>query len=213
VGLSLLGAVVVSSAVAAHSPSVSRDEPSTPSQAVVLDDPTLSRALGAMISRPGEVDWYRMDLLAGDPIVLGMTAPDATGRLAATFLLVGPGLPDAAGVGDWAASLATEAGVPGAIQFTPDPDPAREVHAGLGFLQYGTLRMEAPTDGSYWVAVYAVDPMGTGKYVLAPGVREEFGADAVGGMADLVGFFLEPWPPTAAAPPSSPAPSSASPGI
>jgi hypothetical protein len=26
-------------------------------------------------------------------------------------------------------------------------------------------------------------------------VREEFGAEAVGGMADLIGFFLAPWPP------------------
>jgi hypothetical protein len=31
--------------------------------------------------------------------------------------------------------------------------------------------------------------------VLAPGVREEFGPEAVGGMADLVAFFNAPWPP------------------
>jgi hypothetical protein len=40
-----------------------------------------------------------------------------------------------------------------------------------------------------------VDPDATGKYVLAPGIREEFGLDAVGGMVDLVGFFMAPWPP------------------
>jgi hypothetical protein len=40
-----------------------------------------------------------------------------------------------------------------------------------------------------------VDADATGKYVFAPGVREEFGVDAVGGMLDLIGFFNEPWPP------------------
>lgn len=195
-------AALLPGAVLGHAPSVSRDQPSTASQAIVLDDPTLSRAIGATIEHPGELDWYRMDLRAGDPIVVGMTAPDATGALAATFVLVGPGLPDAAGAGEWAASLAAEAGVTGAIAFVPAADPPIEQHAGLGFRQYGTLRIDAPADGSYWIAVHAVDPMGTGKYVLAPGVREEFGVDALGGMADLLGFFNEPWPPVVRAPPS-----------
>jgi hypothetical protein len=181
--------------VVAHAPMVSRDEPSTPAAAVVLDDPTLSRAIGATISRPGEVDWYRMVLRAGDPIVLGMTAPDAAGGLAASFVLVGPGLPDATSVSDWAASLASEAGSSGAVAFSPATDPPREIHGGLGFLQYGTVRIEAPADGTYHVAVFAVDPQGTGKYVFAPGEREEFGADAIGGMAELIAFFNEPWPP------------------
>ncbi len=65
----------------------------------------------------------------------------------------------------------------------------------MGFIDYGTLRLEAPESGTYWVAVSAVDPDGTGKYVFAPGVREEFGIDAIGGMADLISFFNEPWPP------------------
>ena len=202
--VALAGVVTLPGAAAAHAPSVSRDEPSTPSQAVVLDDPTLSRALGATISRSGEVDWYRMDLRAGDPIVLGMTAPDATGKLAATFTLLGPGLPDAATVSDWAASLATEAGVTGAVAFAPDPDPRVENHGGLGFVQYGTLRLDTPIDGTYYVAVQAVDPVATGKYVFAPGVREEFGADAIGGMADLVAFFNAPWPPASPSPSAAP---------
>lgn len=200
-----LAALLLPAAAGAHAPSVSRDEPATPDTAIVLDDPTLSRAIGATIGAPGELDWYRMDLRAGEPIVVGMTAPDATGRIAATFVLLGPGLPDAAGAGDLATSLATEAGVPGAVLFTPDPDPAIENHGGLGFVQYGTLQMDAPVDGSYWIAVYAVDPTATGKYVLAPGVREEFGVDALGGMADLIGFFDAPWPPAEAPPAEAPA--------
>ena len=84
----------------------------------------------------------------------------------------------------------------GAVAFRPAADPPREVHGGLGFINYGTLRLEAPETGSYWVAVSAVDANETGKYVFAPGLREEFGIDAIGGMVDLIGFFNAPWPPS-----------------
>lgn len=193
----LLAMALVPSAVSAHSPSVSEAAGRSPQDAFVLEDPTLSRALGATLGEPGEVDWYRMDLAAGDPLVVGMTAPDASGALAATFTLVGPGLPPAADSGPQAAALAEQAGVEGAVVFEPAVEPRREVHGGLGFINYGNLSLEAPKTGSYWVAVYAVDPDATGKYVFAPGVREEFGLDAVQGMADLIGFFMAPWPPDA----------------
>jgi len=140
-----------------------------------------------------------MDLEAGDPLVVGMTAPDAAGAVAATFALLGPGLPDVALSDTATRELAEIVSVRGAVAFRPVADPPREVHAGLGFINYGTLRMEAPENGTYWVAVSAVDANETGKYVFAPGVREEFGIDAIGGMADLIGFFNEPWPPNRAA--------------
>jgi hypothetical protein len=195
----LLAALLVPGPAAAHSPSVSQASSATPQDAVVLEDPTLSRAIGATLEAPGEVDWYRLDLEAGDPLVVGMTAPDATGAVAATFTLVGPGLPPAVGSGPRALALAQAAGADGAIAFEPVSEPTREVHGGLGFLQYGTLSLRAPEDGSYWVAVYAADPAATGKYVLAPGVREQFGIDAIEGMADLITFFMAPWPPEPAA--------------
>ena len=165
----------------------------TPDSAVILDDPTLSRAIGATIDRPRENDWYRMDMTAGDPLVIGMTAPDTHGAVEATFTLVGPGLPEASAVGGEALELAALVGVDGAVVFEPSPQPPREVHGGLGFINYGTIRLEAPEDGSYYVVVRAVEPEATGKYVLAPGVREEFGLDAVGGMVDLVAFFNARW--------------------
>jgi hypothetical protein len=194
-GICLLALGLTSHAAAAHSPSVSEMDGASPQDAIVLEDPTLSRAIGATIAVPGELDWYRMDLQAGEPLVVGMTAPDATGALAATFTLVGPGLPPAQESGLGAMALAEAAGVDGALQFQPAPEPRREVHGGLGFVNFGNLAIEAPETGSYWVAVYAVDPDATGKYVLAPGVREEFGLDAVAGMLDLIDFFLAPWPP------------------
>jgi hypothetical protein len=193
--LLLLTALLIPTTAAAHSPSVSGVEASSPQDAVVLSDPTLSRAIGATLQTPGEVDWYRLDLQAGDPLVVGMTAPAAAGAVAATFTLLGPGLPPAAEAGPAASALAEEAGVDGALVFQPAVDAPLEVHGGLGFVNYGNLSLAAPATGSYYVAVSAVDPVATGKYVLAPGVREEFGAEAVGGMVDLIGFFLAPWPP------------------
>jgi hypothetical protein len=195
VALLSLAVALLPLAVTAHSPSVSEGEGASPHDAVILEDPTLSRAIGATIGEPGEVDWYRMDLQAGEPLVVGMTAPDAVGALAATFTLVGPGLPPAAESGAEALASAEAAGVDGALVFQPAAEPPRQVHGGLGFINYGSIAIEAPQSGSYWVAVYAADPAATGKYVLAPGVREEFGLDAVGGMLDLIEFFMAPWPP------------------
>ncbi len=208
-----LSLLVVPAGVAAHSPSVADEQNSSPAAAVVLDDPTLSRAIGATIAAPGETDWFRMELRAGDPLVVGMTAPDAVGSLPATFVLLGPGLPDPAAAGQRAVDLAAMTGATGALPFRPAAEPAHEVHAGLGFLNYGNVTLAAPGDGTYWIAVFAVDPAATGKYVLAPGVREEFGADAVDGMAGLLAFFAAPWPPAlaTAAPDASASPSTVEP--
>jgi hypothetical protein len=191
----LVAGLLVPTAAAAHSPSVTEATTSSPSDAIVLEDATLSRAIGATISQPGEVDWYRMDLQAGESLVVGMTAPDALGAVSATFTLVGPGLPPAADGGPQAEAFAEAAGVDGAVVFQPAAEPPLEVHGGLGFTNYGSISLVAPASDSYWVAVYASDPEATGKYVFAPGVREEFGVDAIGGMADLFAFFLAPWPP------------------
>ena len=195
--VALAALALLPAGTAAHAPSVVETSTDSPDAAIVHDDPTLSRAIGATIDRPGETDWYRMDMAAGEPLVVGMTAPDTHGAVAATFTLVGPGLPDAAEAGPEALALAEAVGADGAVVFEPAAQPPREVHGGLGFINYGTVRLEAPADGSYYVAVRAVDPEATGKYVFAPGVREEFGADAVGGMIDLVGFFNERWEPEA----------------
>jgi len=113
--------------------------------------------------------------------------------VATTFTLLGPGLPDASLSSPAVRELASRVDVDGAVVFEPAADPAREIHGGLGFINYGTLRLEAPETGSYWVAVSAVDANETGKYVFAPGLREEFGVDAIDGMVDLISFFNAPW--------------------
>jgi hypothetical protein len=185
-------AVLTAAPVAAHAPMVVEPGNESPSTAFVLEDPTLSRAIGATLDAPGEMDWYRMDLRAGDALVVEVTAPDAAGGIPTSFAVLGPGLP--APADDATAELATATGMDGALAHEADGGE-REVHGGLGFIAWGGIRTTAPEDGTYWVAVRAAEDGGTGKYVLAPGVREEFGPEAVGGMADLVAFFNAPWPP------------------
>ena len=197
-GASLLLAVAAVP-VAAHAPMVVVPGNESPATAFVLEDPTLSRAIGATLDAPGEMDWYRMDLRVGEALVVEVTAPDAAGGIATSFVVLGPGLP--APSSDEAAALATAAGAEGALTHKADGGE-REVHGGLVFIAWGGVRTTVPADGTYWVAVRAAEDGATGKYVLAPGVREEFGPEAVGGMADLVAFFNAPWPPE----PGSPTP-------
>jgi hypothetical protein len=191
--LSAVAAVLIGgSPAAAHAPAVVEPGNESPGTAHVLEDPTLSRALGATLDAPGEVDWYRMDLRAGDALVVEVTAPDAAGGIPTSFTVLGPGLGAPPTVE--AAALASAAGAEGAIDHAAEGGE-REVHGGLGFIAWGGIRTTAPTDGIYWIAVRAATEGDTGKYVLAPGIREEFGADAIGGMADLIVFFNAPWPP------------------
>jgi len=198
--LAAFGVIAAPAPVAAHAPSVVQPGNESPATAHVIEDPGLSRAIGATLGGPGETDWYRMDLRAGDAIVVEVTAPDAVGGIATSFTLLGPGLP--APVSDAAAALAAAAGADGAIEHVA-AGGEREVHGGLGFIAWGGIRSAAPADGTYWIAVRAAGDGATGKYVLAPGVREEFGLETIGGMADLVAFFNDPWPPEPGAPPAA----------
>jgi hypothetical protein len=184
---------VVAGGALAHAPSLVEPGNESPETAHVLDDPTLSRAIGATLDAPGEVDWYRMELRAGDALVVEVTAPDAAGGIATSFTVLGPGLPSSDGGA--AAAMTTAVGADGALVHRAEGGE-RETHGGLGFIAWGGIRTTAPADGTYWIAVRATEAGATGKYVLAPGVREEFGPGAIGGMADLVAFFNAPWPPT-----------------
>jgi hypothetical protein len=183
---------VAAAPVVAHAPMVVESGNESPATAFVLEDPTLSRAIGATLDTPDEVDWYRMDLRAGDALVVEVTAPDAAGGIPTSFAVLGPGLPPPAD--NQTSGLAKAAGADGALVHDASGGE-REVHGGLGFIAWGGVRTTAPEDGTYWVALRAAEEGATGKYVLAPGVREEFGPEAIGGMADLVAFFNAPWPP------------------
>jgi hypothetical protein len=186
-----LGTIAPGPAVA-HAPLVVEGGNEDPAAAFVLEDPAKSLALGSTLVRPGETDWYRMDLEAGDPLVVAVTAPDAEGGIATDVIVIGPGLPPPD------TSLAALTGAvagEGALRHVADPDGERAVHGGLGFIEYGGISTVAPATGTYWIAVTASTSGATGKYVLAPGVDERFGPEDVAGMAALIGFFEAAWPP------------------
>ncbi len=176
----------------AHAPLVVPGGNEAPGSAFVLDDPARSLALGSTLVTPGEVDWYRMELAAGDPLVVAMTAPDAEGGIPADITVIGPGLPP---LDDSTAWLAEIVGGQGAVRHRADPDGVLATHGGLGFIEHGGITTTAPQAGTYWIAVTASDPAATGKYVLAPGTEERFGLEDAVGMAALVGLFEASWPP------------------
>ncbi len=190
--LLLAVAAIAPSPTLAHAPLVVDGGNEDPATAFVLDDPAKSLALGSTLVQPGETDWYRMELAAGDPLVVAITAPDADGGTATDVTVIGPGLPPVdASTAELAAAVAGE----GALRHEADPDGQRAVHGGLGFIEYGGISTTAPATGTYWIAVTASAPDATGKYVLAPGVEERFGPEDVAGMAALIGFFEATWPP------------------
>ena len=131
-GASLLLAIAAAP-VAAHAPMVVEPGNESPATAFVLEDPTLSRAIGATLDAPGEVDWYRMDLRAGEALVVEVTAPDAAGGIPTSFVVLGPGLP--APPSDESAALATAAGAEGAVAHGAEGGE-RQVHGGLGFIAW-----------------------------------------------------------------------------
>ena len=198
--LAVAAVLGIATPAAAHAPMVAEPGNESPATAFILEDPTLSRAIGATLGAPGEVDWYRMNLRAGDALVVEVTAPDAAGGIPTSFAVLGPGLPAPTDVET--AKLMQAAGADGALAHQA-AGGEREVHGGLGFIAWGGIRTTAPADGTYWVAVRAAQDGATGKYVLAPGVREEFGLEAVGGMADLVAFFNAGWPQAPGDPPAA----------
>ena len=191
----MLAVLLVPAVAAAHSPSVTEAITSSPAEAVVLEDATLSRAIGATIGRA-----RRGGLVPHGPAGRraargGHDGARCQRRPGRHLHARRPRVAARSDAGPQAYAFAEAAGVDGAVVFEPAADPPLEVHGGLGFTNFGNLSLAAPASGSYWVAVYATDPEATGKYVFAPGVREEFGVDAIGGMADLIAFFMAPWPP------------------
>ncbi len=173
IAASLLAVAILPATSVAHSPSVIETDTASPADAIVLEDPTLSRAIGATIDQPGEIDWYRMDLQAGDPLIVGMTAPAAPGALAATFTLLGPGLPAAADSGRKPRRSPRPS-----VSRVPSPSCPRTLRTrnsrGPGLSQLRLAAAGGFGDGSYGVAVPAAN-LASPASTCRRGLREEFG--------------------------------------
>jgi hypothetical protein len=141
------------SAVFAHSP-VFPEENHGPSTAYEIDDPAKSWAIYTRLERDGLADYYKFTISEGEKIQVSLITPDSpshTGFLPA-FALIGPGLtqhdsvPDYVEVPSGQGTIVVDAADPGKAVYEP--------FTPGWFYELGTLTMNAPSDGTYYVAVF-----------------------------------------------------------
>jgi hypothetical protein len=140
--------------------------------ATVVSDPTKSWAVYAELHEGGEAQYYRFDIVQGQRIhvsLLKSTAP-GDGDFVPGFVLMGPKLasqgtvPDYVEMPEAAGSMVVEGKNPTRATY--------EAFSPSAFYQLADLELDAPSSGTYYVAVY--DDLRGGHYGLAIGDRESF---------------------------------------
>lgn len=171
--------------------------PATPGQAVtMIPDISVSRAAYREITRKDQVDVYQFAAKKGQEIYIQMTVPvlDRLSGFRPEFVLVSTDtdstsfespMLDAATVVDPPHEVVdvvhphndVDAAEPPLIGVAYDGSPDtvfNEPVTGTRYWIRQTLTINAPADGTYRIGVYSPDGS-PGKYVLAPGRREQFG--------------------------------------
>ncbi len=150
----LAGSVLVPvSTVLAHSP-VFPEENHGPSTAYEIDDPAKSWAIYTWLEHEGVADYYKFTVSEGEKIQVSLIVPDSPARsgFLPAFTLIGPGITQNDTVPDY-------------VQVPKDYgtivvngiDPGKAVYEPFTpgwFYELGTLTMNAPSDGTYYVAVF-----------------------------------------------------------
>jgi hypothetical protein len=182
--------------------------PAEPGASVtVIPDIGVSRAAYRTLSVPGQVDIYEFSAKKGQEIYIQMTVPllDREHGFAPEFSLVFLGDADAAfgdavvtkGTlgdtppdvldrihphegGDGTEPLSLAVGYDGSAQLVFD-----EPFTGTQYWIRQTLTIAAPADGTYRIGVYTRDGS-TGKYVLAPGQKEQFGLGDIFSLPSVI---------------------------
>jgi hypothetical protein len=160
-----------------------------------IPDISVSRAAYRELGRIGQVDVYEFDAKKGQEIYIQMTIPqiEALKEFAPRFVLVYTGAEEAEfspmslkkgvivdpphEVVDAVFPQGSDSKVPpplGVAYDGSDPLPFDEPFTGTKYWIRQTLTVAAPVDGTYRIGVYAEDQQ-IGKYVLAPGRKEQFG--------------------------------------
>lgn len=183
-------AFVTATAALAHRPIfVEPRSNATRAHAIPISDHDISWAVYAQLSDAGEVNYYRFEAKRGARVRIETLVPRNESARAFGFdvALIGKGF-DTARV-----PFALEAGE--GVIVAPDSghDEARRFDEHVTQTSYWyrqSLRAQLPADGTYWIAVY--DPRGrVGKYVLALGEREEWGASDLLEMPRIVARVRE----------------------
>lgn len=151
----LIAAIILvpASAVLAHSP-IFPGENHSPSTAYEITDPAKSWAIYTWLEGEGSADYYKFTISRGEKIQVSLIAPDSpshSGFLPA-FALVGPGITQHDSVPDY---VEVPSGYGTIVVDGADPGKAvYEPFTPGWFYEIGTLTMNAPSDGTYFVAVF-----------------------------------------------------------
>lgn len=140
--------------------------------ATLVPDPTKSWAIYANLREGGEAQYYTFDIIRGQRIHLTLftttSAEDA--HFTPGVLLMGPGVPNQGFVPNYV-EVPPGAGVM-AVSGTRAPQATYEAFSPSSFVHLADISLDAPADGTYYVAVQSADR--GGHYGVAIGDRESF---------------------------------------
>jgi hypothetical protein len=139
--------------VLAHSP-VFPEENHGPSTAYEIDDPAKSWAIYTWLEREGVADYYQFTVSKGEKIQVSLIVPDNPARsgFLPAFTLIGPSITQHDTVPDY-----VEVPMDYGTIVVNGTDPGKAVYEPFTpgwFYELGTLTMNAPSDGTFYVAVF-----------------------------------------------------------
>ncbi len=172
--LCLLSLILSVSCASAHAPLETGDNESLET-ATLIPDPTKSWAIYAELHEGGEAQYYRFTIMADKSIhvMLFKSMRPEESEFLPGFILMGPNLSDQGTLPDYVEKPAgTNASVVEGIQ--PKHGTYEPFSPGT-FYSLGELQIDAPSSGTYYIAVY--EPDEGGHYGLAVGDLETYGID------------------------------------
>ncbi|MFC1894137.1 hypothetical protein ACFLYR_09045 [Chloroflexota bacterium] len=140
-------------AVLAHSP-VFPEENHDPSTAYEINDPAKSWAIYTWLEGEGIADYYRFTISEGDKIQVSLIVPERPSHsgFLPSFALMGPDLTKNDNIPDYM-EVPADYGI--IVVDGTDPDKAvYEPFTPGWFYEVSSLTMDAPKDGTYYVAVF-----------------------------------------------------------
>jgi len=139
--------------VLAHSP-VFPEENHSPSTAYEIGDPAKSWAIYTWLEGEGVADYYKFEISEGEKIQVSLIVPDSPSYsgFSPSFSLIGPGLTQNDNVPDYMEIPASYGVI---VVNGTDPEKAvYEPFTPSWFYEVGNLTVNAPDDGTYYVAVF-----------------------------------------------------------
>ena len=167
----LVTTVLVIPVASAHVPLGSGSNESL-ATATRVADPTKSWAIYADLHEGGEAQYYVFDVVRGERIHISLLTTTASedGNFTPGFVLMGPGLESRGFVPPYV-ETPPGAGLV-AVNGTRPTQATYEAFAPSSYVQLADVALDAPADGTYYVAVQ--DPTRGGRYGLVIGDRESF---------------------------------------